>query len=104
MVTAMNFKPLALLAGTLLASSMLSACAASLCERRDNFMHSSCAGTNVTYGGDPMCENKIKKCSPAHLAQFEGYVACLEAKKVCSMEVLASCAERFPGGVNLVCN
>lgn len=104
MVPTMNFKPLALLAATVVAPFVLSACAASLCERRDTFMHSTCAGTNVTYGGDPMCENKIKKCSPGQLAQFEGYVSCLETQKMCSMEVLAGCAERFPGGVNLVCN
>ncbi len=104
MVRAMNFKPLALLAATVLAPALLSACAASLCERQDNFMHKTCAGTNMTYSGTPMCEQKVAKCDAAHLAQFEGYVTCLEQKKVCSMEVLTSCAEKYPGGVNLVCS
>lgn len=88
----------------LAAPLVLSACAANLCERRDNFMRSTCAGSNVTYGGDPMCEKKIEKCSEGQLAQFRGYIECLEASKMCSMEVLAGCAEKWPGGVNLVCN
>lgn len=104
MVLAMNLKPLTLLAATLLAPALLSACASSLCERRDNFMHNTCTGTNMTYSGDPMCEQKVAKCDAAHLSQFEGYVACLEQKKICSMEVLSSCAQKYPGGVNLVCN
>lgn len=100
----MIIKRLAPLALALAAPFVLSACASSLCERRDTFMRSTCAGSNVTYGGDPMCERKVEKCDEAHLAQFRGYVECLEAQKVCSMEALASCAQKYPGGVNLVCN
>jgi len=100
----MNIKRLAPLVAALAAPLVLSACAANLCERRDNFMRSTCAGSNVTYGGDPMCEKKIEKCNEGQLAQFRGYIECLEAQKVCSMEVLSACAQKYPGGVNLVCN
>ncbi|MCA9551655.1 MAG: hypothetical protein KC933_16580 [Myxococcales bacterium] len=96
-------KSFALLAATVVAPFVLSACAAGLCERKDTFMRSTCSGTSMTYHGDPMCERKIAKCNEGQLAQFRGYVECLEAQNVCSMEALASCAEKWPGGVNLAC-
>lgn len=99
----MTPKRLAALFALLVAPAFTTSCAASLCERRDAFMRNTCAGSNVTYTGDPMCERKVKKCNQAQLAQFQGYVQCLESQKVCSMEVLAGCAEKYPGGVNLAC-
>lgn len=52
---------------------------------------------------DPYCERKIEKCSPAQKAQMEGYVSCLEAAGVCSLDVMRACQQRYPGGVNLFC-
>ena len=81
----------------------LEACASSLCERRDDFLRNRCAGTSVTYTGDPMCEANVANCSDAQKAQFAGYVACLESQTICSLEALGRCAEQWPGGVNLAC-
>lgn len=87
-----------------LAAGLLTSCATGLCERRDNFMRTTCAGTDVTYQGDPMCESKIENCTEAQLAQFRGYIECLESQNICSMDTLGSCAEAWPGGVNLMCS
>ena len=81
----------------------LEACASSMCERRDDFLRNRCAGTSVNYTGDATCEAKIARCSDAQKAQFEGYVSCLESQEICSLEALAACAEKWPGGVNLSC-
>ena len=91
------------MAGLALSAMMLSACAASVCERKRTFMNSRCAGGSVAYDGEPMCEARTQNCSPAQKAQLEGYVSCLEEGNQCSMEALAACAKRFPGGVNLAC-
>ena len=88
----------------LIAPFVLGACASSLCERRDDFLRNRCAGTSVTYTGDPLCEANIANCSDAQKAQFAGYVACLENQKICSLEALGTCAEKWPGGVNLTCS
>ena len=103
MVSGMRGLRLVPLLACLLTPVVLSACAAGLCERRDSFMQKTCAGTDVTYHGDPMCENKIAQCSEGQLAQFRGYIECLESQKICSMDALSACAETWPGGVNLYC-
>ncbi len=93
------------LAGALgLVSLLAQACAApGLCQRKDAFFAQRCAGGDVTFQSDVACEAKVERCSPAQLAQLEGYVTCLESQGQCSMEAMARCAERFPGGVNLSC-
>lgn len=94
-----------LLAGLFLPFAMLtlSACASNLCQRKDRWFSSTCAGSDVSYSSDPMCASNIERCDQAHLNQLEGYVACLEAEKMCSMDIIASCGQKFPGGVNLQC-
>ena len=87
----------------LLSLSLTAACAANLCERKERFGRTRCAGTDVSWHADPSCEAKIEHCDAAHLAQFEGYVACLESQNECSMEALARCQSAYPGGVNLSC-
>lgn len=78
-------------------------CAASLCERKHRYMSTQCSGGDVAYQADMMCEQKVKRCSPAQLAAFEGYVSCLESQNMCSLDAVAQCAEAHPGGVNLAC-
>jgi hypothetical protein len=79
------------------------ACAPSICARKDTFFRSTCSGASLSYTGDPMCETYLANCTPAQLAQAEGYVACLEETKQCSAEALSACQAKFPGGVNLMC-
>ena len=78
-------------------------CAASLCERKHNFMSSTCSGGDVTYSPDVLCEEKVKRCNEGQLAQFRAYVSCLESAGICSLDVISKCAEAHPGGVNLAC-
>ncbi|MBK6684894.1 MAG: hypothetical protein IPG45_10555 [Deltaproteobacteria bacterium] len=93
-----------LLVPTLALASLLVACGGpNLCARKHAFMSSRCTGGDVTYSEDTACENKIKSCNPGQLAQMEGYVACLEGANQCSLDVMARCAEQYPGGVNLYC-
>jgi hypothetical protein len=87
----------------LLLAVVLGGCSANLCQRKHNFMSSRCVGGDVTYSEDTSCESKIANCKEGQLAQMEGYVACLEGANQCSMDVMARCAESFPGGVNLYC-
>lgn len=95
---------LLLLASTMAATLLLTACGGqNLCQRKHNFMSSRCTGGDVTYAEDALCENKIKNCNAGQLAQMEGYVACLEAANQCSLDIMARCAEQYPGGVNLYC-
>ncbi len=88
---------------SLLALGLTSACAASLCERKDKYLQTYCVGGDVTYHLDASCEAKVERCGPGQLAQLEGYVTCLEQKQMCSLDVMNDCAQRFPGGVNLSC-
>lgn len=81
-----------------------SGCAAGLCERRAQFFQTRCTGTDVVYSPDPECPAKLEGCSKAQLALFEAYVACLEQANQCSMAIVAQCARKHPGGVNLACN
>ena len=86
-------------------ASFAAGCAGpNLCERKENFLANHCAGTDVSYSSDAYCQEKIGKCSPAHLKQLEGYVSCLEAANLCSLEVMGQCAQAHPGGVNLICS
>jgi hypothetical protein len=78
-------------------------CATDLCGRRDAFFARTCVGTDVAYTPDAMCKERIEHCSPEQRAAFAAYVGCLEEANRCSMEVVASCARRHPGGVNLSC-
>lgn len=81
----------------------LSACATSTCRRRDNWFAKSCVGTDVTYVPDATCEDTLKQCDAPHVQAFESYVACLESQKTCSLQGVSSCAQQYPGGVNLMC-
>jgi len=94
---------LALTLPLIAAATALSGCAAGLCERRADFFARNCAGTDVAYSPDPYCEEKIENCSPAQKAQMDAYVHCLESANQCSLAVVARCAEKHPGGVNLAC-
>ncbi len=98
-------KPLSLTALFALGFFTLStACAGpSLCERKAKFLNTRCSGGSVTATPDPYCENRVKNCNPAQLAQFKGYVSCLESAGVCSLEVMNQCRQKYPGGVNLTC-
>jgi hypothetical protein len=84
-------------------ATTLSGCAAGLCERRADFFAQQCAGTDVAYSADPYCEQKIEDCTSAQKAQMDAYVSCLESANQCSLAVVARCAEKHPGGVNLAC-
>lgn len=75
----------------------------SVCARKEKWLASHCAGTEVTWSHDATCEASLKHCDPPRLAQAEGYVACLESQNVCSLESMSSCQAQYPGGVNLVC-
>lgn len=93
-----------LLAAALLLAPLASACAGpSLCERKARFLTEQCSGGSVAATVDPLCEKKTKKCTPGQLAQMDGYVSCLEAAKMCSLEVMGRCQQKYPGGVNLEC-
>ncbi len=99
-----TFRSFALAAATAaFATLSLSGCASSLCERKHAFMSSQCAGGDASYAGDPLCESRTQRCSEAQKKLLEGYVSCLESQNMCSMEALASCAQKHPGGVNLAC-
>jgi hypothetical protein len=86
----------------MLTAVTLAGCAG-LCERRERFFQSRCAGSNVAYTPDGTCEDRIRDCSDEQLALMDAYVKCLESAQVCSMEVVARCAQAHPGGVNLAC-
>lgn len=83
----------------------LAGCASvpSLCERKARYLTTQCQG-KLSVAPDPYCEQSIKNCGSGHLAQMEGYVACLEAADECSLDVMRNCQEKFPGGVNLSCS
>lgn len=98
MVSAMR----ALLALTL-STTLLGACASSICARKDRWFTNTCTGSALAYNGDPMCETYMANCNAQQLAQAEGYVACLEASLECSQAALSACQSKYPGGVNLVC-
>ncbi|MEM1024269.1 MAG: hypothetical protein AAGD10_01505 [Myxococcota bacterium] len=87
----------------LLLALLASACATDICARRDAFFARSCVGTDVSYTPDAMCRERIEHCSVEQREAFAAYVQCLETANRCSMEVVASCARRHPGGVNLSC-
>lgn len=87
----------------LLAAFALSACSSNLCVRKEKWLESHCAGTDVSWSHDSTCEAAIDKCDQGHLAQMEGYVKCLESQNVCSLDVMAQCQQAYPGGVNLSC-
>ncbi|MCB9655949.1 MAG: hypothetical protein H6729_17620 [Deltaproteobacteria bacterium] len=108
--------PRASLRRTLLAAAMLASstaliaaiattagCAANLCERKNTFFERRCAGTDLTYSPDPLCEPNLENCNEGQLRAFEGYVRCLEAANVCSMEIVSQCAAQHAPGVNLQC-
>jgi hypothetical protein len=78
-----------------------SACA-NLCARKSSWFDRTCAGTDVAHS-DPMCEHNLDKCTDGQKAAFEAYVECLEANNQCSLDIVAGCASRHPGGVNLMC-
>jgi hypothetical protein len=78
-------------------------CKASLCERKDRWLARNCAGGDVTWSPDDTCEAKVETCNRAQLAQFEGYVKCLESSRECSLDVMGRCGQQYPGGVNLFC-
>jgi hypothetical protein len=82
----------------------VSACSSSVCARKEKWLGSHCAGTDIAWSHDASCESSIKKCDQAHMAQIEGYVSCLEGQNVCSLDTMNSCQAAYPGGVNLVCN
>ena len=99
-------KLLALLFLSALAPICIASCKSSLCERKDRWLERNCTSgaTDVTWSPDPTCEAKVETCNAAQMRQFEGYVRCLEASKVCSLDVMNSCGQQFPGGVNLFCS
>ena len=76
---------------------------ASLCERKDAAMTRKCAGTSVNYSADPVCEQKVRNCNEGQMAQFEGYVKCLESMNECSLESISACGSKYPGGRGLQC-
>lgn len=86
-----------------LVAALGSACAANLCERKDRFFRDRCAGSDVSYSPDPLCLPNLDRCSEGQLAAMAAYVQCLESANVCSLEVIGTCAEQHPGGVNLQC-
>src|SRR5262249_51905172 len=81
-----------------------SACSGpSACVRKEKWLASHCAGTDVAWSHDATCEDSIKRCDEAHMAQINGYVACLESQATCSLDTMNACQAQYPGGVNLVC-
>lgn len=86
-----------------LCSLALSACAANLCERKNNWLSARCAGTDVTWSPDTLCEQNLDRCNTGQLQMFEKYVQCLESQSACSLDVLGQCGQAYPGGVNLQC-
>jgi hypothetical protein len=91
------------IAFAVLAALSISACASSPCARKEKWLASHCAGTDVAWSHDATCESSIKNCDQGHLAQIEGYVSCLESQNVCSLDTMNACQSQYPGGVNLVC-
>jgi uncharacterized protein with NAD-binding domain and iron-sulfur cluster len=90
-------------AASALALALLSAgCAPNLCQRRSTAM-GKCAGTDVTYRPDELCEANLERCPAGNIQQFEAYVMCLESMAQCSLDTVNGCAARYPGGVNLMC-
>jgi hypothetical protein len=92
-----------ILFGALILAAQLAACSPSLCARKDNWFKNHCAGTDVAYSSDPMCEKNLEHCDRAHLAQAQGYISCIESQNSCSLDGIAACGNQYPGGVNLVC-
>ncbi len=85
-------------------SLCVSACSSpSACVRKERWLASHCAGTDVAWSHDATCEESIKRCDDAHMAQINGYVACLESQSVCSLDTMNACQAQYPGGVNLMC-
>lgn len=81
--------------------ALTSSACANLCQRKETFFKTKCAG--VLAYSDPTCEMNLDRCNDQQTASMEGYVSCLEALPQCSMDAIASCGERYPGGVNLMC-
>jgi hypothetical protein len=81
----------------------LSACSASICQRKDRWFARHCSGTDVTYAPDASCEETLKHCDDAHKQAADLYVMCLESQNQCTLQGVSSCAQQFPAGVNLMC-
>jgi hypothetical protein len=92
-----------LFVSSLLSMLALSACASNYCQRKESWLKNTCVGTDVTWSHDATCENALENCDEGHIAQANAYVACLEASNVCSLDVMAACQAKHPGGVNLQC-
>ena len=96
----MNTKIVIGIAFASLVALFASACSGpSVCARKEKWLGSHCAGTDVAWSHDASCESSIKSCDEAHMAQINGYVACLESQSVCSLDTMAACQAQYPGGV-----
>ena len=87
----------------LILSVSVAGCAANLCERKNSWMENNCAGTDVTYTPDTLCQHNLDNCSGPKLKIFDAWVNCLESLNECSLEALNKCNQKYPGGMNLQC-
>lgn len=87
----------------MLAAVVIPACAtSSVCDRKARYLRQNCAGA-LAVTIDPYCESTYERCSEHQRQQMRGYVDCLEQAGECSLEVMNTCREQFPAGVNLSC-